>query len=140
MRRAPYLGDLVGDLFAQVVVATKLLAHDVHNVFSVAVVFCEDERLGHFFTAREHVREHAVFEGHDEGADLVLGDHVAVQVIGLIGHIFIRSLPAHFPRATVPDAHDGLMVGGDARAASRNLRPWWRVREDQGVVRDKPHL
>ena len=73
-------GGLVGDLLAEVVALAELLADDLHDVLGVAVVLGEDQRLGHLGAAGEDLGEELVAEGADDGADLVVGDHVAVEL------------------------------------------------------------
>ena len=78
-------GGAVGDLLAEVVALAEFLAHDLDDVLGVGVVLGEDEGLGHLGAAGEDFGEQLVAEGADDGADLVRGDHVAVELVGVVG-------------------------------------------------------
>jgi hypothetical protein len=87
------LGGLVGDLLAELVALTELLAGDLDDVVGVAVGLGEDQRLGHLFAAGEDERQ-LVAEGAQHGADLVRVHHVAVQLLGGVGLVLVLLLPA----------------------------------------------
>ena len=84
----------VGDLLAEVVALAELLADDADDVVGVGVVLGEDQRLRHFGAAGEDLGEELVAEGADHGADLVLGDHVAVELVGVVGESRRRAAPS----------------------------------------------
>ena len=83
-------GGAVGDLLAEVVALAELLAKDFDDIFGVGVVLGEDQGLGHFGAAGKDFGEELVLEGSDDGADLVRGDHVAVELVGIVGEVVIK--------------------------------------------------
>ena len=90
----------------------------------MAVVLGEDQGLGHFRAAGEDLGEELVLEGADDGADLVGGDDVAVELVGVVGEVFVQLLPADaagLPVALVdlearprPATPCSVIVGADA--------------------------
>ena len=75
------------DLFAEGVAFIKDFAHDIDDAVAVIVVFGEDEGFGdpgHSplfpLSLGEALSEAAVFIGLDDGADLVRGQHAAVEL------------------------------------------------------------
>jgi hypothetical protein len=89
-------GGAVGDLLGEVVALAELLAHDLDDVLGVVVVLGEDERLGQgsSLAAGEDLGEQLVAEGAHDGADLVRGDHVAVELVGVVGEVVVELLPS----------------------------------------------
>ena len=77
----------------------------MHDVVGVAVVLGEDDGLGHVLPAREYLRGHPVAKGLDDGANLILGNHVAVKLAGGIGQFLLQLLPADLPSSAVPPVY-----------------------------------
>ena len=88
---------------------------DLDDVVGVGVVLGEDERLGDFGAAGEDLGEEAVAEGADDGADLVGGDDVAVELIGGVGEVLVELPPADLPGLAV--ALVDILLGLDGGAA-----------------------
>ena len=108
----------VGDLLAEVVSLVELLTHHAHNVVGVTVVLGEDDGLGHVLTARENLREQAVPEGLDNGANLVFGYNVSIQLVGSVGQVLVKLLSWRTFRVcrsaavdVVPGLHCGSLLG-----------------------------
>src|SRR5712691_6037377 len=89
--RRPPSRHLVGDLLRELVAASELLAHDLEDVFRVAVVLGKDERLGHLATSRKDVCEEPVSERANDEPDLVPGDNLPVEVVRIVGDILVWS-------------------------------------------------
>ena len=87
-------GGAVGDFLAEVVALVELLPDGPNYVVGVAVVLGEDDGLGDVLAMGEDVGEQLVAEGLDDGANLVDGHHVAVQLVGGVGEILLQLLPA----------------------------------------------
>ncbi len=87
-------GGAIGDLLGEFVALAELLAEDFDDVLRVGIVLGEDEGLGHLGAAGKDLGEELVLEGFDDGADLVRGDHVAVELVGIVGEILVEPLPA----------------------------------------------
>ena len=60
-----------------------------HDIVGVGVVFGEDERLRHLIAARKDFREELVAEGLEHGADLIFGDHVAIELAGGVLEVLV---------------------------------------------------
>ena len=114
-----FAGGAVGDLLGEVVALAELFADDLDDVFGVGVVLGEDERLRHFGAAGKDLGKELVPEGADDGADLVRGDDVAVELVGVIVKIFVQLLPAHGARRPVALVH--VVAGIDLGAAFGDL-------------------
>ena len=112
-----FAGGAVGDLLGEVVALAELFADDLDDVFGVAVVLGEDERLRHFGAAGKDFGEELVAEGADDGADLIRGDDVAVELVGVV----CQGL-----RPVAPSARRGSP--GRACPRSSRPRPWSRLR------------
>ena len=93
-------GDAIGDLLGEFVAFAELLANDFDDVFRVGVVLGEDEGLGHLGAAGKDLGEELLFECFDDGADLVRGDHVAVELVGIVGEVVIQLFPSLLARVT----------------------------------------
>ena len=113
---------LIGDLLGEVVAATELFAHDLEDVFRVAVVLGEDEGLGHLATARKDIREEPVSERANDEPDLVPGDDLPVEIIRVVGDILVRPFPSDRSGLTVPNADHGLGTGLNGRALLGDVR------------------
>ena len=87
-------GGAVGDLLGEFVALAEFLAQDFDDVFGVVVVLGEDEGLGHFGAGGEDFAEQFVAEGAHDGADLVRGDDVAVELVGVVGEVVVEFFPA----------------------------------------------
>ena len=87
-------GGAVGDLLAEVVALAEFLADDRDDVIGVGVVLGEDERFRHLGAVREDLGLQLVAEGADDGADLVDGDDIAVELVRGVGEILVERLPA----------------------------------------------
>ena len=98
-------GGAIGDLLGELVALAELLAEDFDDVLRVGVVLGKDEGLGHFGAAGKDVGEELVPEGFDDGADLVRGDYVAVELVGIVGEVVIESLPPLCPRLPIHQLH-----------------------------------
>ena len=68
----------------------------MNDIVGVAVVLGKDQRFGHFGAARENLREQTVAKSLNDGANLVFGNHIAVELVGRIAEIFIQLLPSNF--------------------------------------------
>ena len=69
----------------KVVAFAEFFAQDFHDVFGVVIVFGKDQCLGNPFAialmrSREDFGEQLIPEGFDDGADLVGGDDIAVEL------------------------------------------------------------
>ncbi len=112
-------GGPVGDLLGEVVALAELFADDLDDILGVGVVLGEDERLGHLGAAGKDFGEELVPEGADDGADLVRGDHVAVELVGDRSQVFVQLLPAHGAGRPVALVH--VVAGIDLGAAFGDL-------------------
>ena len=106
----------VGDFLAEVVALAEHLAADSDDVVGVGVVLGEDEGLGHIGAAGEDLGEEAVAEGGEDGANLVRGDDIAVEVGGIVGEGFVELFPADFAGLAVAFVHEE--AGVHLRAAA----------------------
>ena len=88
-------GGLVGDLPAERVALAELLADDADNVVGVAVVLGEDDRLGHDAAVREYLREELVPERPYDGANLVFGHDIAIELVGGVDQVVLELLRAY---------------------------------------------
>ena len=106
-------GGAVGDLLGEVVALAEFLAHDLDDVLGVGVVLGEDEGLGHPGAAGEDFGEELVAEGADDGADLVRGDHVAVELVGVVAEVVVELFPALLAGVALLNLHRvaGLHLG-----------------------------
>ncbi len=146
-------GGAVGDFLAEVVALAEHLAGDAHNFFGVVVIFGKDQRLGHLFPPWEKLRQ-AVLVGGEDGANLALSGHLAVQLVRVVGEILIELLPALAAGALIPASHppaflDGAALLGDAGADAVHLaihvdpichRPLARVLHHQVLVEETEGL
>src|SRR6266849_8764185 len=107
---AAHVGDLLGELVA----FAEFFAKDLHDVFGVAVVFGENEGFGDFGAAGEDFGEEFFLEGFDDGADLVFGNNVAVELAGAIVEVFVETFPADFAGLAV--AFVDVQAGFNCRA------------------------
>jgi len=82
----------VGDFLAKVVALAELLADDLDDVVGVAVIAGEYQCLGDFGAAGEDIGEELLAKLADDGADLVRGDHVAIEIVGGVGEVGIEEL------------------------------------------------
>ena len=103
----------VSDFLAEVVALVEDLAADAHDIVGVGVVFGEDQRLGHVVASRKDLREELVAKGLQHRADLVLGDHVAVELVGIVLKVVVELLPALLARLAVAlvDVEAGVDLG-----------------------------
>ena len=103
----------VGDLLAEVVAFVENLAADAHDIVGVGVVFGEDQRLRHLVASGKDFREELVPKGLQHRADLVLGDHVAVELVGVVLEVVVELLPALLARLAVAlvDVEAGVDLG-----------------------------
>ena len=69
--------------------------------------------LGHFVTSGKDLREELVSKGLHHRADLVLGDHVAVELVGIILKVVVELLPALLARLAIAlvDVEAGVDLG-----------------------------
>src|SRR5271166_6500169 len=84
----------VRDLLSKIIPLAKLLADDLHNVVGMTVALGEDQSLGHLETSRKDFGEQMVAKGLDDRADLIFGDHAAVEFIRRVFEVVIQLLPA----------------------------------------------
>ncbi len=110
-------GGAIGDLLGEFVALAELLAEDFDDVFRVGVVLGEDEGLGHLGAAGKDLGEELVLEGFDDGADLVRGDHVAVELVGIVGEVVVQLFPSLLARFTfhLLNIHTCLNLGAGSR-------------------------
>ena len=87
-------GGPIGDLLGEFVALAELLAEDFDDVLRVGIVLREDEGLGHLGAAGKDLGEELLLEGFDNGADLVRGDHVAVELLGIVGKVVAELFPS----------------------------------------------
>ena len=120
------VGGLVGDLGDHVVALAELLAHDPHDVLGVAVGLGEDQRLGDVrepsvlvgLTVGEDRRQ-VVAQGSDDGADLVLGDDLAVELgLGVV-EVLVHRFEALLAGLAVPEGGDVAGLDRGALLADR---------------------
>ena len=114
-----FAGGPVGDLLGELVAFAELLADDLDDIFGVAVVFGEDERLWYFGPAGKDFAEKLVSVGADDGADLIRGNDVAVELVGVIFKLFVQLLPADGAGCPVAPVH--VVAGIDLGAAFGDL-------------------
>ncbi len=98
-------GAAVGDLLRELVAAAEFLADDLDDGFGVVVVLGEDQGLGQFRAAREHLGLPAVAEGLHHGADLVGRLHAAVQLGGVVVEILVELPVAAAARVALHHLH-----------------------------------
>ena len=98
-------GGAIGDLLGEFVALAELLAEDFDDVLRVGVVLREDEGLGHLGAAGKDLGEELLLEGFDDGADLVRGDHVAVELVGIVGEVVAELFPSVGAGFAVPLLH-----------------------------------
>ena len=103
----------VSYLLAEVVAFVEDLAADAHDIVGVGVVLGEDQRLGHLVASGKDLREELVPKGLHHRADLVLGDHVAVELVGIVLEVVVELLPALLARLAVAlvDVEAGVDLG-----------------------------
>ena len=94
-------GGAVGDLLGEVVALAEFLAQDLDDVLGVVVVLGEEQGFGNLGAAGEDFGEQLVAEGAHDGADLVRGDHVAVELVGVVFEVVVELLPALLARVAV---------------------------------------
>ncbi len=106
-------GGAIGDLLGEFVALAELLAKDFDDILRVGIVLGEDEGLGHLGAAGEDLGEEFLLEGFDDGADLVRGDHVAVELVGIVGEVVVQLFPSLLARVTfhLLDVHTCLNLG-----------------------------
>ena len=114
-----FAGRAVGDLLGEVVALAEFFANDLDDIFGVAVVLGEDERLRHFGAAGKDFSEELVPVGPNDGADLIRGDDVAVELVGFVFELFVQLLPAHGAGRPVALVHE--VAGIDLGAAFGDL-------------------
>ena len=102
-------GCLVGDFLSKIIPLCKFLTHDFNNVFSVAVIFCKNQGLGHLGAAGKNFRKKLVPKCTDNRAYLILCNHITVKFVGIIFKIFIQLLPANF--SGFPVANINIIAG-----------------------------
>src|ERR1035438_2721940 len=88
------LSSSVGYLLAEIVAFAELLADDLHNIIGVAVVAGEHKRLRDFGAAGKDVGKELVAKFADDGANLVGGDNVAIEILRRVGKLRIEKLSA----------------------------------------------
>ena len=97
-------GRAIGDLLGEVVPLAELFPQDAGDVLGVAVVLGEDEGLRNLGATGENLGEEPLLErAHDE-PDLVFGDHIPVELVG------VRSSGRHRTRRSAWSGcggHDG---------------------------------
>lgn len=71
----------------------------------MSIVLGEDEGFGDLGAAGKDVGEELILEGFDDGADLVRGDHVAVELVRIVGEVVVQSFPALGPRLPIHQLH-----------------------------------
>ena len=77
---------VIGDLFAEAVFFAEFFPDDLDDVVGVAVGFGKYQGFGHFkfalfiYPVREHFRQ-MLFEGANDGANLVGIDHLVVKLL-----------------------------------------------------------
>lgn len=98
-------GRAVGDLLGEVVALAELLAHDLDDVLGVGVVLGKDQGLGHPLAAGEDLGEELVTVGLDDLADLVRGDDVAVELVGVVAEVVVELFPTFLARVAFLDLH-----------------------------------
>ena len=98
-------GGAIGDLLCEVVPLAEFLAHDLDDVVGVGIVLGEDQRLGHPGAAGKDLSEELLLERLDDGADLVRGHHVAVELVGIVGEVVVELFPASGAGLTVALFH-----------------------------------
>ena len=98
-------GALRRDLLAEVVALAELLADDPHDVLGVQVGLGEDQRLRNLGAAGEDFRQ-LVLERADHQPNLVLGHHVAVELIGGVGQVVVEFLVLLLLGAAVAVRHE----------------------------------
>ncbi len=98
-------GGAIGDLLGELIALAELLAEDFNDVFRVGVVLGKDKGLRHLGATGKDVGEELVLEGFDDGANLVRSDHVAVELVGIVGEVVVESLPALGPRLPIHQLH-----------------------------------
>ena len=79
------------------------------------VVLREDQRLRHRSAPWEQLSEELLLERAEHHADLVLGHHVPIELLGRVLDRFVHLLPAN--RSLHPVAVAGVLAGLDLRAA-----------------------
>ena len=82
-------GSFRRDLLAEVIPLAEFFADDADDVVGVEISLGEDERFGDFGAAREDFRQ-LLFERADDEPDLVLGDDVAIELVGDIGEVVVE--------------------------------------------------
>src|SRR5439155_2937773 len=80
----PCCASPICDLLGEVVPLAELLAQNLNDIVGVAVVLGKDQCFGHFGAARENLREETVSKGLNDGANLVFGNYIAVELVGRI--------------------------------------------------------
>jgi hypothetical protein len=78
----------------------------------VGIIFGEDEGFGDVLAVWEDLREEPLSEGLYDEPNLLLGDHVPVELIGGVGEVVIELGVAPGPGATVAPGHVGLTSYG----------------------------
>ncbi len=120
------VGCLVGDLGDHVVSLAQLLTGDAHDVLGVAVVLGEDQRLGDVaqppvvvdLAVGEHGRQ-VVTDRPDDGADLVLGDHLLVEGLLVVGEVLVDLFEALVAGLAVTKRRPVARLDGGAALADR---------------------
>ena len=69
------------------------------------VVLGKDERLGQVGAAGKHLGEDLVAEGFQHRANLVGRNHVAVEVVGVVGEDFVELFPADLAGLAIAFVH-----------------------------------
>ena len=90
-----FVGLLAGafrrDLLAEVVPLAEFLPNDPHDVLGVQIGLGEDERFGNLGAAGKDLRQ-LVLERADDQANLILGHHVPVKLVGGVGQVVVEFL------------------------------------------------
>jgi hypothetical protein len=125
-RRRLLLGDharragAVGDFLREVVALAELLAHDLHNVVGVAVVLGKDQGLRDLGAPGEDLREQPLFEGANDGPDLVLATTSRSSWLEpLYVKLSSSCFPAHLARQAVALVHFESRIDGRAMLADQ---------------------
>src|SRR5579864_4574972 len=118
-----YAGDAaaIGDFLGEIIALAEFLAEDLDDIFGVAVVLGKNESFGNVGAAGENFGEELFLESFDDGADLVFGDYVAVELGCGVGVVLVEAFPADFASfavalVDVEAGFDGGAVFGDVGA------------------------
>jgi type I restriction enzyme, R subunit len=91
--------------------------HD-EAVIGVGVVFGKDEGLGNFLSVGKSIGQDLVAELPKDGANLALGDDIAVEIVGRVGKVLLEALQSLGAGELVTLVHvDAGIIGDDGRAS-----------------------